>query len=444
MMKMNQVVVMPYPGRGHINPLLNLCHVLSSRFHHGNLTTVFTVVVTEEWFELIGSDPKPDNVRFATIPNVIPSEINRGNDAIGFFIAAQNKMETPFDLLLDRMEQPVDFIIADATLKWTLDVAIRRNIPVAAYWPMSAAMFTMWYHVDLLQKHQHIYVDLSERGEECIDYIPGLSPIKVADFPVVDPGLHAILLDLVSVSNKAQTLLLATVYELEPEAIDAIKDKLKIPVYTFGPNIPNFPLEPTSESNNHGYFSWLDSKPQGSVLYISLGSYLSVSSAQTEEILAGLKHSGVNFLWVAKGDASWLIRDCGRNGLVVEWCEQLKVLLHSSIGGFLTHCGWNSIKESVFSGVPMLTFPITGEQLINSHVIVEDWKNGWKLKTESLVTRDEIAVVVKRFMNSEGVERKEMMENVKKLRGICRETVVEEGSATRDIDRFIRNNFASK
>ena len=142
-------MVMPYPGRGHINPLLNLCHVLSYK----SLTTVFTVVLTEEWSELIGSDPKPANVRFAIIPNVVPSEINRGTDPIGFFIAAQNNMEIPFDLLLDNMEQPVNLIIADATLKWTLNVGIRRNIPVAAYWPMSASMFTMWYHVDLLQEH---------------------------------------------------------------------------------------------------------------------------------------------------------------------------------------------------------------------------------------------------------------------------------------------------
>lgn len=444
-MKMNQVVVMPYPGRGHINPLLNLCHVLASRSNHENLTTVFTVILTEEWFELIGSDPKPDNVRFVTIPNVMPSEINRGNDAIGFFVAAQKKMETPFDLLLDRIEQPVNLIIADATLKWTVDLANRRNIPVAAYWPMSASMFTMWYHVDLLEQHHHMYVDLSERGEEYIDYIPGLSPIKAADFPVVvDRGLEAILADLVSTGNKAQSLLLSTTYELEPEAIDAIKNKLQIPVYTIGPNIPNFTLEPTSELDKHGYFSWLDSKPPGSVLYISLGSYLSVSRAQMEEILAGLKQSGVNFLWVARGNTSWLSQNCGKNGLVVEWCDQLRVLLHSSIGGFLSHCGWNSTKESVFSGVPMLAFPILGDQLINSHVIVEDWKNGWKLKTESLVKRDEIAVVVRRFMNSVGVERKEMMEKVKKLLDVCQESVVEGGSATKDIDCFIRNNFASK
>ncbi|GJZ26853.1 putative RNA-directed DNA polymerase [Tanacetum coccineum] len=146
--------------------------------------------------------------------------------------------------VLDRMEQPVDFIIADVTLIWILDVANRRNIWVAAYWLI---------------------------GEECIDYIPGLSPMKVKDFPVVDRALQGILPDLVAVSKKAQSLLLATVYELETEAIDAIKHKFQIPVYTIGPNIPNIQPKPTLPINEHSYFTWLNSKPPRSVLYISLG-----------------------------------------------------------------------------------------------------------------------------------------------------------------------------
>ncbi|XP_071689826.1 UDP-glycosyltransferase 87A1-like [Rutidosis leptorrhynchoides] len=436
----NHVVVMPYPGRGHLNPLINLCNLLST---HCNRTTLFTIILTQEWLTIIESDPNPlTNIQFLTIPNVIPSEINRGTDPIGFFISAQNNMEAPFVQLLDQIEQSVNLIIADATLKWTIDVANRRNIPVAAYWPMSASMFTMWYHVDLLKKHQHVYVDLSERGEEYIDYIPGLSPMKVADFPVVDRGLHDILPDLVSVSKKAQSLLLATIYELEPEAVDAIKHKFKIPVYTVGSNIPNVRLQPTVPLNEHSYISWLDSKPPRSVLYVSLGSYLSVSSTQMDELLAGLKQSEVNFLWVARGEASQLSTNSGSNGLVVQWCDQLRVLSHSSIGGFLTHCGWNSVKESVFSGVPMLTFPITGEQIINSKVIVDDWKNGIKVKSgRNVVKSDEIVAVVKRLMNSSSVEMKEIMERVKKLEVVCRESNVEGGSVTKDIDCFISNSF---
>ncbi|KAL8213938.1 hypothetical protein R6Q57_003387 [Mikania cordata] len=159
--KMNHVVVVPYPSRGHINPLLNLCNSLSSRMNQQNRTTVFTVFVTEEWLGFLDPDPTNDIIRFATIPNVLPSERNRGSDMITFLTAVQTKMERPFTEALDRMELPVKFIIADVTMLWPFDVAKMRNIPVAAYSPMSTSMFSVMHHVDLLELHHHLFADVS-------------------------------------------------------------------------------------------------------------------------------------------------------------------------------------------------------------------------------------------------------------------------------------------
>ncbi|RWR76051.1 UDP-glycosyltransferase 87A1 [Cinnamomum micranthum f. kanehirae] len=122
-----------------------------------------------------------------------------------------------------------------------------------------------------------------------------------------------------------------------------------------------------------------------------------------DEIAIGLKTSGVRFLWVARGDATRLQELSGDMGLVVPWCDQLRVLCHSAVGGFLTHCGWNSTMESVYAGVPMLTFPIFWDQIPNAKLIVEDWKVGLRLKQENgqknLVQGQEIAQTVKRFMD---------------------------------------------
>ncbi|KAI3526317.1 hypothetical protein L1887_05565 [Cichorium endivia] len=78
------VVAIPYPGRGHINPMMNLCKLITL---HRPSEFLITFVVTEEWLGFIGSEPKPTNVRFATIPNVIPSEVNRAADFPGFLNA---------------------------------------------------------------------------------------------------------------------------------------------------------------------------------------------------------------------------------------------------------------------------------------------------------------------------------------------------------------------
>ncbi|XP_027368451.1 UDP-glycosyltransferase 87A2-like [Abrus precatorius] len=87
------VVAVPYPGRRHINPMMNLCKLLLYK----NTNLHITFVVTEEWLGLIGSDSKPDNFRFASIPNVIPSEHDRANDYVTFFEAVMTNMEAPFD-----------------------------------------------------------------------------------------------------------------------------------------------------------------------------------------------------------------------------------------------------------------------------------------------------------------------------------------------------------
>ncbi|KAJ0719509.1 hypothetical protein HanLR1_Chr08g0282551 [Helianthus annuus] len=96
------VVVFPFPCASNINPLLNLCHLLSSR---SGLTTVYTIIVAEEWHQIFGSDPKPHNIRFATVPS--PELEPEPSDT---------EMAKQFDRLLDTMELQLKFIIADVTL----------------------------------------------------------------------------------------------------------------------------------------------------------------------------------------------------------------------------------------------------------------------------------------------------------------------------------------
>lgn len=127
------VVAVPYPGRGHVNPMMNLCKQLASRKQHDFL---ITFVVTEEWRGLIGSQPVPDNVRFATLPNVIPSEHGRANDFAGFLEAVSTKLEAPFEQLVYRLEPQVTAIMADCYVVWAVGFGNRKNIPVALLWPM--------------------------------------------------------------------------------------------------------------------------------------------------------------------------------------------------------------------------------------------------------------------------------------------------------------------
>ncbi|KAG5567052.1 hypothetical protein RHGRI_002578 [Rhododendron griersonianum] len=308
------VVAMPYPGRGHINPMMNFCKLLSSKRDE----ILITFVVTEEWLGILSSEPKPPaNIRFATIPNVIPSEIGRAADVPGFFRAVMTKMEEPFEHLLDRLELPKPSVmIYDTYLTWPVGVGNRRDIPVASFWTQTVSVFSI-----------HIYPvssclnDISQRGNELVNYIPGIPPTRIADLPTVFYGdaLKLVHMPCEAVSRvpEAQYLLLTSIYELESQTIDAIKSAIPTPIYSIGPSIPYFRLGDNSslsidsQNGENSYVQWLDSQPKSSVLYISQGSFLSVSKTQMDEIIAGVDMSGVRFLWVTRGDASRIKEGCG-------------------------------------------------------------------------------------------------------------------------------------
>ena len=170
-----------------------------------------------------------------------------------------------------------------------------------------------------------------ERGDELVDYIPGVSTIRIADLPTFTYGdgrivLPGVLEGISSVSKKAQYLLFTTFHELEAEAIDSIKANLPIPVYPIGPAIPYLELEEknapiTNSYNGVNYLQWIDSQPPCSVLYISMGSFLSISNAQMDEIISGIRDSGVRCLWVSRGETG-PFKDCsGDMSLVVPRCD---------------------------------------------------------------------------------------------------------------------------
>ncbi|CAK9163237.1 unnamed protein product [Ilex paraguariensis] len=102
-----------------------------------------------------------------------------------------------------------------------------------------------------------------------------------------------------------------------------------------------------------------------------------------EEITNGLELSNVNFIWVVRfplGDETMVedalpkgFRDrVGDRGIVLKgWAPQEKILRHSSIGGFVSHCGWNSVMESMEFGVPIIAMPMQLDQPLNARLVVE-------------------------------------------------------------------------
>ena len=91
-------------------------------------------------------------------------------------------------------------------------------------------------------------------------------------------------------------------------------------------------------------------------------------------------------------------------GLIISWAPQLDVLSPPSIGGFLTHCGWNSITENLSTAcVAMLCWSQIVEQRLNARILVYEWRVGLDLTMEydSLVKATDILQAVCKLMQGD-------------------------------------------
>lgn len=152
-----------------------------------------------------------------------------------------------------------------------------------------------------------------------------------------------------------------------------------------------FPIGPISDLRsfrNESYVSntddshaecmeWLEKQPTKSVLYVCLGSQVVLEKEQIGHFARALDASQQTFLWVLskrRGNFSilddvlpegFLTRTCGRGLVVTGWVGQLQVLAHPSVVGFVSHCGWQSVLESMTFGVPIIGWPHGAEQHFN-------------------------------------------------------------------------------
>ncbi|KAK1326152.1 Anthocyanidin 5,3-O-glucosyltransferase [Acorus calamus] len=176
---------------------------------------------------------------------------------------------------------------------------------------------------------------------------------------------------------------------LEPRSLKAISDGLCMP--NAAPPVPVHCIGPLIMSEGRGggddCLKWLDAQPEKSVVFLCFGSLGLLSAEQLREIAVGLDRSGHRFLWVNRLVSAtpepdldtllppgFLERTKDRGLVLKSWAPQAAVLSHGSVGGFVTHCGWNSVLEAVCGGVPMVAWPLYAEQRLNRVFLVEELK----------------------------------------------------------------------
>lgn len=73
-----------------------------------------------------------------------------------------------------------------------------------------------------------------------------------------------------------------------------------------------------------------------------------------------------NYLHVVCKLTGFLERTKDRGMVIFSWAPQMLILQHPSTGVFVSHCGWNSVIESIVVEMPLITFPQRAEQKMNA------------------------------------------------------------------------------
>ncbi|RCV17070.1 hypothetical protein SETIT_3G189900v2 [Setaria italica] len=208
-----------------------------------------------------------------------------------------------------------------------------------------------------------------------------------------------------------------------------------------------------ASAGNSPCIRWLDTKPTQSVMYLCFGSLTHVSEAQLHELALGLEDSGKSFLWVVRGNAwmppeGWKERVGDRGMVVTGWAPQTAILAHPAVAAFVTHCGWNSVMETVAAGVPVLTWPMVFEQFITERFVTEVLEIGERLWPEGagvrstkseeheLIPAEAVARAVARFMEPGGAGDA-ARSRVKELSAKAHAAMAEGGSSHHDLRRLI-------
>lgn len=341
-------------------------------------------------------------------------------------------------------------MITDGFLGWTLESAIKFNIPRFVYYGMSNFAGAVNSAVGGSR------LILETESDDELFTVPNFPWLKLTrnDFesPFTDrePGspFFNFVMEQVAATAKSHGLIVNSYYELEPAYVDFWNRECQPKAWSIGPFCLAQPPKAQPKSiEKPSWIVWLEEKlDHGSpVLYVAFGSQAEVSSEQFEEIKIGLEKSEANFLWVVRKiengfNDGFEERVKGRGLVVREWVDQREILGHEAVKGFLSHCGWNSVLESICAEVPILAWPMMAEQHLNARMVVEEIKIGIRVETSDgsvrgFVKWQGLEKTVRELM--EGEMGKEVRKKVKEMSEAAIKAVEEGGSSWRTLNELI-------
>ncbi|KAF5747935.1 UDP-glucose iridoid glucosyltransferase-like isoform X2 [Tripterygium wilfordii] len=408
------LVLVPCPLQGHMNPMLHLAKLLHSKG--------FTITIINTQISSHHHHHPNDLFFYESIDGGLPDASSIDGDVVPFLLELNLKCREPFRDCLARMMVRVDgsrdhvsCIIHDSAMYFSVSVADELEIPRIVLRTSSAATF---YGFSLLFKRKGCLPIQEDQMEEALEEFPTL---RVKDMPIFKTSYQEAKEEIFATTIHNSTMTASAIIWnsltcLEQLMFKNIQENHLVPIFPIGPlhkhskaSLTTKPI--LTKEDHHPCIVWLDTQTPKSVIYVSLGSLVAISENEFIEMGWGLANSDQPILWVVRPG---LVHGSNGSNLVdlfpkelnelmskrackfTDWAPQEQVLAHPSIGGFLTHNGWNSTIESICEGVPMICWPCFGDQRVNARFVSHFWRVGVQL--EDKLEREDIESAIRRLM----------------------------------------------
>ena len=460
-----ELIFIPMPGMGHLVSTLEfakrlldrddrlLIKVLSMKFPSSPLADAYTRSLTASHAR----------IQLLDLPQVDPppSESFKSPQAyICAFIESNiPNVKHAVTKILSSGSARVVALVLDFFCLSMIDVGGELGLPSYLFFTSNAGFLGLMLY--LPTRHNKV------NGAEFNDADPPLllpgfvNPVMAAVLPSAvfnKDGGYAAYIKLAQRFRDAKGIIVNTFTELEQHGLLSFSDGQTPPVYAVGPvlDLKGQPNPGLDLAQHDSIMKWLDDQPPSSVVFLCFGSRGIFGATQVKEIAFGLERSGQRFLWSLRPPASlppdndilpegFLERIEGKGMICGGWAPQVEVLAHKAIGGFVSHCGWNSILESLWHGVPIVTWPIYAEQQLNAFKMVRELGLAMEMRLDyrsgggDLVMADEIERAVRGVMDGGSEVRKKVKEMGEK----ARKAVMVGGSSFASIGQFIDDMIGS-
>ncbi|KAK8518841.1 hypothetical protein V6N13_017891 [Hibiscus sabdariffa] len=439
----------PFVGGGHQIPMIDMARMFAA---HGAKSTIVATPNHALYFrESILRDQQSGHPIFIETL-ALPDDADLSDtDVTASALTDTSMLQEPLTKLLLRRRP--DCIVHDMFHHWAVGAIDNLESDIARIVFNGNGCFASCIRYNVTKFRPHETVD-SEYEPFVVPDLPDRIELTPSQLPA--PAFEFVEENLLNADN-CYGVVVNSFYELEPAYVEQSKKGNK--AWIVGPvSLYNRSKADKTERGKKAaideqrILSWLHSKQPDSVLYISFGSVGRLAPEQILEIAYGLQASNQPFIWVFgsvfKGEETWFpsgfeekMKESEQGLIINGWAPQLLILEHGSIGGFVTHCGWNSVLEGLSCGVPVITWPMFADQFYNEKLVTDvlkvgvkvgslDWRT-WNMEPRRTVGRDKVEAAVKRLMGG-GEESVEMRNKARVVGEMAKKAVGEGGSSYKD------------